>query len=97
MWMRFQVSVASRIVPSPDWFIGLDSFNLCIGGQWVDSVAVKVSREKRSKDANTRISMIQYCTVDRIGSDRIGSNWAENLDLTRICTDTSGYDARELN
>jgi len=36
------VSVASRIVPSPDWFVGLDSFNLCIGGEWVDSVAIKV-------------------------------------------------------
>jgi Spondin_N len=37
-----QVSLAARIVPSPDWFIGLDSFNLCIDGQWVDSVAIKV-------------------------------------------------------
>ncbi|EFX74609.1 hypothetical protein DAPPUDRAFT_56940 [Daphnia pulex] len=37
-----RVSLASRIVPSPDWFVGLDSFNLCIDGQWVDSVAIKV-------------------------------------------------------
>ena len=35
--------MASRIVPSPDWFVGLDSFNLCIGGEWVDSVAIKVN------------------------------------------------------
>ena len=41
--VRQQVSLASRIVPSPDWFVGLDSFNLCIDGQWVDSVAIKVS------------------------------------------------------
>lgn len=36
------VSIVSRLVPSPDWFIGLDSFNLCVDGNWVDSVTVEV-------------------------------------------------------
>lgn len=36
------VSIVSRLVPSPDWFIGLDSFNLCVDGNWVDSLTVEV-------------------------------------------------------
>ncbi|KAK7571798.1 hypothetical protein V9T40_014270 [Parthenolecanium corni] len=35
------VSLASRIVPSPDWFIGIDSFNLCVNGNWLDSITVE--------------------------------------------------------
>ena len=30
------------MVPSPDWFIGLDSLNLCQGGHFVDSLTMEV-------------------------------------------------------
>ena len=33
----------SKIVPSPDWFVGLDSLNLCENGHFVDSVTVEVN------------------------------------------------------
>lgn len=36
-----RVSIVTRLVPSPDWFVGLDSFNLCVGGNWVDTVTVE--------------------------------------------------------
>lgn len=39
------ISVVARINPSPDWFIGVDSFQLCVEGNWVDTVTVEVSRE----------------------------------------------------
>lgn len=32
----------SKIVPSPDWFVGLDSLNLCENGRFLDSVAIEV-------------------------------------------------------
>ncbi|XP_065210960.1 spondin-2 [Planococcus citri] len=35
------VSVVSRIIPSPDWFIGVDSFNLCVNGNWLDSITIE--------------------------------------------------------
>ena len=35
-----QVSVLSRLIPSPDWFVGLDSYDLCISGQWVNNVSI---------------------------------------------------------
>lgn len=37
------VSVMARINPSPDWFIGVDSFQLCVEGNWVDTVTVEVN------------------------------------------------------
>lgn len=40
---RLQVSLMTRIIPSPDWFIGIDSFDLCINGNWLDSITIEVS------------------------------------------------------
>ncbi|ETN64481.1 hypothetical protein AND_003776 [Anopheles darlingi] len=34
------VSFMTKIVPSPDWFVGLDSFNLCSRGRWIDRMTV---------------------------------------------------------
>lgn len=31
------------MVPSPDWFIGVDSLDLCRGNHWIDSIAIDVS------------------------------------------------------
>ncbi|KAJ4451409.1 hypothetical protein ANN_02871, partial [Periplaneta americana] len=36
-----RVSVAMRIVPSPDWFVGLDSLPLCKNGYWIDALSVQ--------------------------------------------------------
>ena len=38
-----RVSVMSKLVPSPDWFVGLDSLNLCENGNFVETVTVEVS------------------------------------------------------
>ena len=35
----------TKLVPSPDWFIGLDSLDLCSQGSFVDSVITEVSYE----------------------------------------------------
>ncbi|XP_046658872.1 spondin-2 isoform X1 [Homalodisca vitripennis] len=37
-----RVSLMSRIIPSPDWFIGIDSFNLCVDGNWLDTITIEV-------------------------------------------------------
>nr|CAD7440265.1 unnamed protein product [Timema bartmani] len=38
-----QVSLMSKIVPSPDWFVGIDSFNLCVDGSWLDTITIEIS------------------------------------------------------
>ena len=42
MLCSLQVSVMSKLVPSPDWFVGLDGLDLCENGKFVDSVTVEV-------------------------------------------------------
>lgn len=39
----FQVSVAVRIVPSPDWFVGIDSVTLCPNGTWLSDLSIPLS------------------------------------------------------
>ncbi|KAI8421897.1 hypothetical protein MSG28_009828 [Choristoneura fumiferana] len=34
------VSLMARIIPSPDWFVGVDSINLCVDSSWVDEVTL---------------------------------------------------------
>ena len=33
---HLQISLMTKIVPSPDWFVGLDSLDLCMDGEFVD-------------------------------------------------------------
>jgi hypothetical protein len=37
-----KVSFLSRLVPSPDWFVGVDSFELCEDGKWKDEMQVEL-------------------------------------------------------
>ncbi|KAF9802105.1 hypothetical protein SFRURICE_004356 [Spodoptera frugiperda] len=34
------VSVMSRMIPSPDWFVGVDGVNLCVDSSWVDQITL---------------------------------------------------------
>jgi len=33
----------SKLVPSPDWFVGLDSIDLCQDGQFIETISLKVN------------------------------------------------------
>lgn len=34
------ISIICKLVPSPDWFIGADSLNLCLDSSWVDQITL---------------------------------------------------------
>ena len=36
------VTVAARLAPSPDWFIGVDSLNLLENNEWVDGITIEL-------------------------------------------------------
>ena len=40
--MNVQVSAITKIVPSPDWFVGLDNLQLCQEGSFIDSFTTEV-------------------------------------------------------
>ncbi|XP_013404257.1 spondin-2 [Lingula anatina] len=37
------VSIVIRMIPSPDWFVGVDSLDLCEGDQWKDKVTIQLN------------------------------------------------------
>ena len=42
----------SKIIPSPDWFVGLDSVNLCQNGHFVETVTIEVLKKSEIKSLN---------------------------------------------
>lgn len=58
-----QVSLMTRIVPSPDWFIGVDGFDLCNDGKWIDTVTLEASQIITVVDHYAR--MFQLCTREQ--------------------------------
>ncbi|XP_059057463.1 spondin-1-like [Achroia grisella] len=34
------VSLISRIIPSPDWFIGVDSMDMCVDSTWIEEITL---------------------------------------------------------
>ncbi|CAL8077806.1 unnamed protein product [Orchesella dallaii] len=57
------VSLLSRIVPSPDWFVGIDSLNLCMDQQWIDNIAVDVEPIDAGTDSGFTFTAPNWVTV----------------------------------
>ena len=38
----------SKLIPSPDWFVGLDSIDLCENGHFVETVTIEVKNKPHS-------------------------------------------------
>jgi len=36
-----------RIVPSPDWFCGVDGVDLCVNSEWIDGLTLEVRKGLR--------------------------------------------------
>ena len=48
----------TAIVPSPDWFIGLDSVDLCQAGKWLDTLKRDVSPMDAGNDPRGEVFTI---------------------------------------
>lgn len=58
-----QVSFVVRIVPSPDWFVGVDSLNLCEGGRWKEQVALDLYPHDAGTDSGFTFSSPNFATI----------------------------------
>ncbi|XP_017655787.1 spondin-2 isoform X2 [Nannospalax galili] len=58
-----QVSFVVRIVPSPDWFVGIDSLNLCEGGRWKEQVALDLYPYDAGTDSGFTFSSPNFATI----------------------------------
>ncbi|XP_059919705.1 spondin-2b [Gadus macrocephalus] len=52
-----------RIVPSPDWFVGVDSLDLCEGGQWKENVSLELFPYDAGTDSGFTFSSPNYETI----------------------------------
>ena len=57
------VSFISKIIPSPDWFIGLDSLDLCKNGSWSSSVEMEVDLLDGGTDNGFTFTSPNYPTL----------------------------------
>ncbi|XP_006893709.1 PREDICTED: spondin-2-like [Elephantulus edwardii] len=57
------VSFVVRIVPSPDWFVGVDSLDLCEGGHWKDHISVDLFPYDAGTDSGFTFSSPNFATI----------------------------------
>lgn len=60
-----KVSMMSRVVPSPDWFIGVDSLELCVEGKWLESVVLEVDPMDAGTDNGFTFTSPNWPTVPK--------------------------------
>ncbi|XP_045595554.1 spondin-2 [Procambarus clarkii] len=66
-----KVSLISRVVPSPDWFIGVDSFDLCVESKWVESVVLEVDPLDAGTDNGFTFTSPNWPTMPKKAVSRI--------------------------
>ncbi|XP_058157799.1 spondin-2 [Dasypus novemcinctus] len=60
---RSLVSFVVRIVPSPDWFVGVDSLDLCDGDRWKEQAAVDLQPYDAGTDSGFTFSSPNFATI----------------------------------
>jgi len=60
-----KVSFLTAIVPSPDWFVGLESVDLCPAGQWLDTFQLEVSPMDAGTDNGLTFTSPNWATDPR--------------------------------
>ncbi|XP_016083786.1 spondin-2 [Ornithorhynchus anatinus] len=57
------VSFVVKIIPSPDWFVGVDSLNLCEGNQWKEQVTLDLYPYDAGTDSGFTFSSPNFATI----------------------------------
>uniref|UniRef100_A0A3B3RW82 Spondin 2b, extracellular matrix protein n=1 Tax=Paramormyrops kingsleyae TaxID=1676925 RepID=A0A3B3RW82_9TELE len=70
-----QLSFIIRIVPSPDWFVGVDSLNLCEGDQWKESISLDLHPYDAGTDSGFTFSSPNFETIPQEKVTQITSSF----------------------
>ncbi|KAM8803596.1 spondin-2 [Rhynchonycteris naso] len=57
------VSFVIRIIPSPDWFVGIDSVDLCDGNRWREQVTMDLYPYDAGTDSGFTFSSPNFATI----------------------------------
>lgn len=79
-----QLSVMVKLIPSPDWFVGVDSLNLCEAGQWKEEVTLDLHPFDAGTDSGFTFSSPNYPTIppENITMVRESLSWDTTLRKT---------------
>ncbi|XP_071375954.1 spondin-2a [Centroberyx affinis] len=67
------LSLMVKVIPSPDWFVGVDSFNLCEGGQWKQELTLDLQPYDAGTDSGFTFSSPNFPTSPAENITRITS------------------------
>lgn len=68
---RPMVSLVSMIAPSPDWIVGVDSYSLCVGNQWIPNATYDLHLWDAGTDSGKRFQSRNAATHPRQPITRI--------------------------
>lgn len=57
-----QLSLMVKVIPSPDWFVGVDSMNLCQNGRWKEEVTFDLQPYDAGTDSGFTFSSPNFPT-----------------------------------
>lgn len=60
-----------KVIPSPDWFVGVDSLNLCEGDKWKQEVTLDLQPFDAGTDSGFTFSSPNYPTVPQENITRV--------------------------
>lgn len=75
-FLHSQLSFIVRIVPSPDWFVGVDSIDLCDGDHWKENVSVDLFPYDAGTDSGFTFSSPNFETIPQDKITQVGSTGA---------------------
>lgn len=61
-----------KMIPSPDWFVGIDSLNLCEGGQWKQEVTLDLHPYDAGTDSGFTFSSPNFPTSPQETVTKVG-------------------------
>lgn len=70
--LYLQLSFIVRIVPSPDWFVGVDSVDLCDGDHWKDNVSLELFPYDAGTDSGFTFSSPNFETIPQDKITQVG-------------------------
>ncbi|KAL7023139.1 hypothetical protein ACKWTF_012501 [Chironomus riparius] len=71
-------SIVTKIVPSPDWIIGIDSLELCIDNKWVDEIRIEMQPIDCGVNSGFTFSSPIWDTIPRDEMTFITSHFPNN-------------------
>lgn len=80
VWSKFRLSLSDwqlslmvKMIPSPDWFVGVDSLNLCEGNRWKQGVTIDLQPYDAGTDSGFTFSSPNFPTSPAENITKVGS------------------------